>query len=252
MNLRVENLSFSYPKGKVLNNISFDAHSGEFITLLGKNGAGKTTLFRSLLGILKSEGKVIIDGTDISKLPPREKAKRIAYIPQETRQVFAYTVQDAVLMGCTPNLSSMSSPKEKDVKMALKALETLGIMYLKDRNVNELSGGERQLVLCARALASSASCLVFDEPTASLDLGNQTKVLKTISFLTKNDYLAIVSTHNLGQALNYSSRIIMLDEGKIVFDNTPQVLAESPILKVFYGINLSVEKHNNWFVVIPK
>ena len=253
MRLDVKNLSFTYGTHKVLDDVSFSLKGGQLVTILGKNGAGKTTLFKSLLGLLPHQsGEVFIDDKDLFKLQIKDKAKLIAYIPQESRQIFAYTVEDAVLMGCTPNVSTLSSPKEKERMAVKEVLKELGIEHLKNRDVNAISGGERQLVLCARALLASASTLVFDEPTASLDLGNQIKVLKTISSLTKKGYLAIVSTHNLEQALNFSNRIIMIEHGKILFNGTSEELLGTNILSTFYNIDISVKKYDSWYVVIPE
>ena len=182
----------------------------------------------------------------------KERAKKTAYIPQETKQVFAYSVLSQVLMGCTANISTLASPGEKEVQTALDALKTLGIEHLKDRNINALSGGERQLVLCARALAGKAKCLLFDEPTASLDYGNQISVLSIIHKLTKSGYLAIVSTHNVEQALNFSTRIILLNNKQITFNGTPEQLVNSDILERFYMTPLSVIKIDGRYYIKPE
>ena len=253
MILEISDLSFSYPKHPVLQNISLSAKDGEFISLLGNNGSGKTTLFKSILGLLKvKSGSVSIDGENLSTMSIKERAKKTAYIPQETKQVFAYSVLSQVLMGCTANISTLSSPGEKEVQTALDALKTLGIEHLKDRNINALSGGERQLVLCARALAGKAKCLLFDEPTASLDYGNQISVLSIIHKLTKSGYLAIVSTHNVEQALNFSTRIILLNNKQITFNGTPEQLVNSDILERFYMTPLSVIKIDGRYYIKPE
>lgn len=251
--LEISNLSFSYSKRPVLENISLSAKGGEFISLLGANGSGKTTLFKSILGLLKiKSGSVSINGEELCAMSIKDRAKKTAYIPQETKQIFAYSVLSQVLMGCTANISTLSSPGEKETEIALEALRTLGIEHLKDRNINALSGGERQLVLCARALAGKAKCLLFDEPTASLDYGNQISVLSTIYKLTKNGYLAIVSTHNVEQALNFSTRIVLLENKRITFNGTPEQLVNSDILERFYSIPLSVIKHDGRYYIKPE
>ena len=253
MILEISDLSFSYPKHPVLQNISLSAKGGEFISLLGNNGSGKTTLFKSILGLLKvKSGSVSIDGENLNNMSIKERAKKTAYIPQETKQVFAYSVLSQVLMGCTANISTLASPGEKEVQTALDALKTLGIEHLKDRNINALSGGERQLVLCARALAGKAKCLLFDEPTAALDYGNQISVLSIIHKLTKSGYLAIVSTHNVEQALNFSTRIILLNNKQITFNGTPEQLVNSDILERFYMTPLSVIKIDGRYYIKPE
>ncbi len=251
--LKVANLTFSYPRKEVFHDISFEAVNGEFICLLGPNGAGKTTLFKTLLSLLEPDsGEITIDGVSISSMRERERARKVAYIPQEASKVFNHTVKAYVLMGLTPQLSTLSSPKEKDEKIAIEALSRLGIEELKDRGIQSLSGGERQLVLIARALATGAKILLFDEPTSNLDWGNQIKVLRTIKKLTEEGCTAIVSTHNLEQALNYSDRIILLEKGSIKAQGTPEELAKGTALENLYSTPLKVLPVAGQYVCIPK
>ncbi len=251
--LKAERLTFSYPRKEVFHDISFEAGKGEFICLLGPNGAGKTTLFKTLLSLLKPvSGRISIDGKDIASMQEKERARLVAYIPQEASKVFNHTVKAYVLMGLTPNLSTLSSPKEKDEKIAIAALKRLGIEELKDRGIQSLSGGERQLVLIARALATGAQILLFDEPTSNLDWGNQIKVLRTIKRLTEEGCTAIVSTHNLEQALNYSDRIILLEKGSIKAQGSPAELAEGDELENLYSTPLSILHIAKQYVCIPK
>ena len=254
MKLEIRNLSFSYDgRRKVLDGMSLSADEGQFICLLGRNGAGKTTLFRTLLGTLrKKEGEILTDGDDLSKLSARERAGRIAYIPQESSQSFSYTVLNAVLMGTTNRISTLASPGEKEVNTAIEALRRFGIEALKDRKTDSLSGGERQLVLCARAVSQNARILLFDEPTSSLDWANQIRTLSLIRSLTREGYLAIVSTHNVQDALNYADRIVLLDRGRIVSDSTPAELAENSALADFYSLPLTIKRVDDTYVCIPE
>ena len=250
MKLQVENLSFSYGQKEIFDSISFSVKSGEFVSLLGANGEGKTTLFRSILGFIEpTKGTVSIDSKNLKDIPLKEKAKLIAYIPQESKQTFDYSVKNTVLMGLTPHLSSMSMPSKADEEKVLEALEDFDILKLKDKSINAISGGERQLALTSRAIVQNAGLLIFDEPTSSLDYGNGIKVLKKIQELTSKGFGAIVSTHNIEQALNYSSRLILLKNKHIVFDGNSDELLGTNILKTFYSIPLKVEKYNNRFVI---
>lgn len=253
MKLEIENLSFSYPKGKVLDNLSVSFREGEFAVLLGRNGAGKTTLMKNLLGLLKpTSGRILIDGINTAEMKNRERARKLAYIPQESQQSFAYSVFSTVLMGTTAAISTLSTPGKAEEEKAMAALRRFGIEHLKDRAVNAVSGGERQLVLCARAIAQDADILLFDEPTSSLDWGNQIRVLESIRSLTEEGYTAIVSTHNLEQALNYASRIILMEDGHIKADCTPEEMAEGGTMRHFYSVSLEIRNIDGHYICIPE
>jgi len=175
--LEIRNLKFAYGDYQVLKDISFEAREGAKLCILGPNGAGKSTMFRCILGLLRGyEGDILIDGTEVSDLPAKERASRMAYIPQTSRQAFSYTALDMVLMGASSSMSAWRSPGAKEKKQALNALERLEIRDLAGRLYTNLSGGEQQLVLIARAIAQGAKTLIMDEPTSSLDYGNQMRV----------------------------------------------------------------------------
>ena len=254
MKLEIRDLTFSYDgKRNILDGISTSFESGEFTVVLGRNGAGKTTLFKNLLGLLKPQkGEVLCDGLSFSDMSVREKARKIAYIPQESNPAFSYSVLTSVLMGTTSMISSLSSPKEKEIRKAYEALEKFHIADLAGRKTNTLSGGERQLVLCARAVAQEAGILLFDEPTSNLDWANQIKTLGNIRALTRDGYTAIVSTHNLEQALNFATRLILIKDGKLCYDASPAELASSSLLSSFYDIDISVEEYKGHYICIPK
>ena len=184
MSIEVQNLSFSYGDRPVLHDISFRVEKGEFLSILGPNGVGKSTLFRCVLGLLSGyPGQVLVDGADSRSFTVREAARHIAYIPQSSHPIFNYSVFDIALMGRTSGLSTFRSPKKKDAELCRWALEKVGIPHLSDRCFHRLSGGEQQLVLIARALVQKAPILMLDEPTASLDFGNQLRVLEQIDDL---------------------------------------------------------------------
>ena len=189
MSMIVENLSFSYGTADVLKSVSFCAEYGEFLSVLGPNGVGKSTLFRCMLGLLTpSQGRTLIDDRDISEMTAAELSKNIAYIPQSHSPVFNYSVLDIVLMGTTAQLGKFSSPGKEQRKQAIEVMERLNIADLQNRGYRNISGGERQLVLIARAMAQQAKILIMDEPSSSLDFGNRNRVMDTIKGLAEQGY----------------------------------------------------------------
>ena len=264
MKLEVQNVSYTYehdrkPMGLhnphdfqtriyktdalVLNDVSFSISSGEMIVFLGKNGAGKTTLLRIIPSFLTPlSGDVLIDGVSVHSMPLQDKAKAIAYIPQFSQTAFAYTVRESVLMGRSPYISMFSRPSMQDEKRAFEILDELGILDLASRPTNEISGGERQLVLIARALMQDAKLLILDEPTSFLDYSNQLLVLEKTYELVKKGYACLYSTHNPDLALAYSTRVLAMDKGKIAFSMKPEELEGSDALSSIYKRPLIVER----------
>lgn len=241
MSMKIEDLSFSYGDHAVLKDISFSAEYGEFLSVLGPNGVGKSTLFRCMLGLLTpAAGSITIDGEPIRAMSAAQLARLIAYIPQSHNPVFNFSVFDMVLMGTTAQLNSFQSPGKKHMELAESALDRLGIAYLKDRGYANISGGERQLVLIARAMAQQAKILVMDEPSANLDFGNRIRVMQTVQDLTKDGYAVIQSTHDPDQAYLYSDRILALHDGKVLAWGTPQETVCAPLISTLYGLEVEV------------
>ncbi len=251
--MEVQNLSFSYGSHKVLKNISFSSNYGEFLSVLGANGVGKSTLFSCMLRLLKpSEGTILIDGTDISALSAKELARHIAYIPQSHNPVFNYSVFDMALMGATAQLGNLASPKETHFRRVDAALEQLGISHLRERGYAQLSGGERQLTLIARALVQDAKILIMDEPSSSLDYGNRVHVMKTARDLTRQGYAVIQSTHDPDQAYLYSDKILALHEGRVLACGTPQDIMESSLISKLYGVEVEICHIKEHAFCVPK
>ena len=239
--MKVKDLRFSYGDREVLKGISFDTKYGEFISVLGPNGVGKSTLFRCMLGLMKpSSGTVSINGEDISGLPAVELSRRMAYIPQSHNPLFNFSVLDMVLMGTTSQINRFASPGKQQEKLALAALDRMGITHLKDRGCANISGGERQLVLIARAIAQQAKILVMDEPSANLDFGNKIRVMKTVKGLTEDGYTIIQSTHDPDQAYFYSDKILALHGGKILAWGSPQETMNEEMISTLYGVDVEV------------
>lgn len=239
MSVEVSGLCFAYGERPVLRGVSFTAEPGELIALLGPNGAGKSTLMRCMLGLLKTyTGQIRMEGQDIRGLSRGLLSKRAAYIPQNAPAVFNYSVLDAVLMGATNSVGVIGSPGAEHERRAMETLEGLGIAHLAKRGCEELSGGERQLVLLARALLQNARFLVMDEPTANLDYGNQTRVMEHVSELAGRGYTILFSTHDPNQALLYANRALTLWEGSVLTDGTPDTALTEAVLKTLYGIDV--------------
>ena len=239
--MHVKDLRFAYGDHEVLGGISFDTEYGQFISVLGPNGVGKSTLFRCLLGLsTPTGGEVTVDGEKISHLSPAQLARKMAYIPQSHHPLFNFSVLDMVLMGTTSQLGRFAAPGKTQEKMAMAALERMGIMHLKDRGCSHISGGERQLVLMARAIAQQAKILVMDEPSANLDFGNKLRVMKTVKGLTADGYTIIQSTHDPEQAYLYSDKILAIHGGKVLSWGTPQEVMTESLISTLYNVDVEV------------
>ena len=239
--IEVKNLCFSYGKTPVLKNVDFAADRGSLTAVLGPNGVGKSTLFRCMLGFLKpSSGSILVNGRDVLEYTRKDLANEIAYIPQSYNPVFNHTVMDSVLMGATHDLGLFEQPGEKHVKKALQRLEELGIADLADRGGMKISGGERQLMLIARALVQDAKILIMDEPTANLDYGNSYRVMQKIARLGKAGYTIIFSSHNPDQALRWADRVFALKDGDVLADGPVESAINEEVLKSLYSVDVAV------------
>ena len=243
MSLSAEHLTFSYRGRPVLQDISLSLQEGELVCLLGQNGAGKTTLFKCLLGLLKGyEGAVLLSGKPLARLSPSAIAKEIAYIPQSHSAAFAYTVLDTVCMGLTASLAPFACPGKSEELAALAALDKLEIAHLAHRSYNEISGGEQQLTLIARALVQKTSILIMDEPTANLDYGNAAKVMHKAVALKNAGYLVLISTHNPEHALRYADRALVLQNGRLTHVGPPAEILTEQTLSALYGIPVQLAR----------
>jgi ABC-type cobalamin/Fe3+-siderophores transport system ATPase subunit len=241
MKLELKDLSCGYGQRNVVDSISLSINEGKVIGLLGANGCGKTTLIKTILGLLPAHGgEVLLDGKDIKHWTSAQIARVIGYIPQMHTPPFPFKVLDVVLMGRTAHIKPFASPSVKDVKIAERALEMLNISYLRDRIYTEISGGERQLVLIARALAQEPKILIMDEPTSSLDFGNQIKVLSHIKQLAGLHLAVLMSCHFPEHAFLYSTRVVLLNEGRILYSGTPAEAITAERLKILYGVEVEI------------
>jgi len=257
MELNVQDLRFSYGDHHVLKGCSFKAEAGDLVAVQGPNGVGKSTLFQCMLGLLHGyEGTITCGGDDIKKLSRHEIAKRIAYIPQSTAPVFDYTVEETVMMGAAAQLGLFAQPGKKHRAEARRLLASLGIERLADRSFARLSGGERQLVLIARALMQKAKILIMDEPTANLDFGNQHFVMRKVRELTREGYLILFSTHNPDQSFLYANKVLAIKDGSVKAFGHPEEVLSSEMLSELYNMDIALKNFaicdRNILFCVPK
>ncbi|WBO22820.1 ABC transporter ATP-binding protein [Sphingomonas abietis] len=235
MSLRAEALSLSRDGRPVLRDVSLALEPGEMVALLGANGSGKTTLLRLLLGLLKPDaGRVLLDGEPIASLSRRQIATRIAYVPQSHQPTFPFTVAEMVAMGRAP-ATGWDRRRTADT-ITGEAIERVGIAHLADRLYTALSGGERQSVLIARALAQGARTLVMDEPTAALDLGQRERLMTLLQQLSADGFAVLATTHDPDQALRRFGRAIALHEGHVIADGPSRTVIDRALLSRCYDI----------------
>lgn len=255
MSVEVNGLSFSYGARPVLDNVTFTAREGELLSILGPNGVGKSTLFRCVLGLLKGwQGEIRLAGEDVKGLSARALAKRVAYIPQQSYPAFQYSVFDMVLMGTAAHSPAFAPPGKQEEEAARDALERLDILNLAGRSYARLSGGEKQLVLIARALAQHSRVLLMDEPTANLDYGNRLKVLTKVRALAGDGYTVVQTTHEPEQAYLFSHRLLAMKDGRVLAQGEPGEVLTAELILSLYGVEVEVEslRGDRLRVCIPK
>jgi iron complex transport system ATP-binding protein len=243
MRLEARDLAIGYRDHLVGRDIALALEPGEVLCLLGPNGAGKTTLFRTLLGLQPPlGGAVLIDGMPLAALAPADIALRLAYVPQAHVTEFSYSVLDVVLMGRTARLRAFASPGAADERVAHEKLAGLGIGELASHDYTRISGGQRQLALIARALAQEAPILVLDEPTASLDFGNQALVLARIRDLAIQGFGIVLSTHDPDHALLVATRVAIIADGGLRAIGAPADVITAEMLSAIYRTEVLVEE----------
>jgi iron complex transport system ATP-binding protein len=241
MTLAARGLAFGFRGRVVGRSIDLAIGAGEVVCLLGPNGSGKTTLLRTLLGFLAPlDGAVTLEDRALREWPARERAKRLAYVPQAAESHFDFSVLEIVEMGRSAHRGVFAPPGARDVERSLAALERLGIAALADRPIHAVSGGERQLALIARALATEATHIVMDEPAASLDFGNQSRVLDEIARLREAGAAVLFSTHHPDHALAIADRVLMIRDGGTMAAGATAQVVNSENLSGLYGRRVEV------------
>lgn len=234
--LNAENISFQYsPESVVLQNVSFSVERGEILTIIGPNGAGKSTLLNCICGLLSNySGSVLIDGKNIRHIPPRKLAKHIAYVSQNQNRVYDYTVREYVAMGRAPYIGYAQSPSRADYELVDAALEKMGLEHLAYKFYTQISGGECQRAMIARAMVQQADLIIFDEPTNHLDYGNQIKVLRQIQDLSRDGFSVIWTTHTPDHALMIDGKVAILNhEGHLVTGISTDLLSQERLTELY-------------------
>ena len=241
MRLEAERASCGYGGKPVVDDISFAVDSGEVVCLLGANGSGKTTLFKAILGLLRlSGGRILVDGCDAAKWDQRRLARALAYVPQAHTPPFPFAVRDVVLMARTAHLGVFGSPSRSDAAIAEDAMEALGVSHLARARYTEISGGERQLVLIARAVAQESEFLIMDEPASNLDFGNQARVLGRVKELARRGLGVLMTTHFPDHAFLCASRVAVLKAGRLLAMGRPEDALTRRHLESAYGVPLRI------------
>jgi iron complex transport system ATP-binding protein len=258
ISLQISQVYFSYLNGLVLHDINLSITAGEMVGLLGPNGSGKTTLIKLVSGILKpKQGEIRLDGSSLSRLSRKSVARSLAVVPQQFHIPFAFTAGEVAMLGRIPFLKAFAGESKDDRQFVSNALEWVGISELKERRFDELSGGERQKVILAMALAQQPRLLLLDEPIVHLDIAHQVEILELVKRLNVEQGLTVIGAmHDLNLAALYFDRLILLKEGRVWADGTPAQVLTEDILREVFAAPVTVEQHPTTgvphIVIMPK
>lgn len=234
--IHFENLHFGYDETEILHGVSADLPAGDIYALFGPNGSGKTTLLKCLAGLVKTQkGEITICRKNLRRANPREVSRLLSYVPQEHPLSFPFSVREIVLMGRTPHLGGVRGPKTEDVQMAETAISLVGISELSERPYTQLSGGQRQLVMIARALAQDTPVVILDEPTSALDFKNQIHIWKMLSMLKEQGKTVIVCTHDPNHVLWFCDTVLVLCQGRLLRQGPVREVMVNELLNQLYG-----------------
>ncbi|MFH1692349.1 MAG: ABC transporter ATP-binding protein [Candidatus Omnitrophota bacterium] len=243
--LKIENLSGGYHTKEIIKNVSFDVGQQEFLGIIGPNGSGKSTLLKLASRELDPfSGKVSFQGTNIASLPLKELCRKIAFVPQDTQVNFAFTSSEIVLLGRTPHLKRLQTESKEDYQIAHNAMSLTDTLRFKNDYINELSSGERQRVIIAKALTQEPLLLFLDEPTSHLDIGHQIQILDLLKRLNREKKLTVIIVfHDLNLASEYCNRILLLNEGQIYRLGTPEDVLTYQAIETVYKTVVVVKKN---------
>ena len=242
--IATRSVSFSVAEKWIIDAVSISVKRSEFVGLIGPNGAGKTTLLRLLIGVLAAtEGEIFLEGRPLEEIRLRERARKVSYLSQEASTVFPYPVLDILLMGRYPFLGRFRRESESDLEKARRALSYVGLSGFEDRYFNELSGGERQLVLFAKILVQETDLLLLDEPTSNLDIKHQNQLFSMACELTREKKAVVAAVHNLNIASQYCTRLILLHQGRVAADGKPQDVLRCDLLDPVYETKTVVTRN---------
>jgi len=243
--LEVDRLVTGYSDSKILKEISFHVEKGDFLGIIGPNGSGKSTLIRALTRVIPTwDGSVKYDNKNIEKMSRNEIARKVSVVPQDTFINFPFTVRDVVLMGRSPYLGRFENPDKEDIKIAKDSMKVTNTLRFEDRSVRDLSGGELQRVVLARALTQRPDLLLLDEATSQLDIGHKKEVMDTLKEKNRREGLTVISVHhNLNLAARYCRKILLLDGGKKHAYGRPNEVLTNTHLRAVYGVEAEVHEH---------
>jgi len=254
--LNVENIEFSYDKTPMLEDIDFNVPSGSFVSILGPNGSGKTTLLKNLCGLLSpKKGTISLINRRIGSFNQKEFAKTVAVVHQSSNIGFSFSVFDTVLMGRFPYIKKLQGETTVDIKIAQEAMKNTGIWHLKEKDIREISGGERQRVMIARALTQEPELLILDEPISNLDIKFQISILRLCKKLNKEKGITIVTTlHDINLAGQYSDYILLLSKGKLVAQDEPKKVLTVKNIENVYEVQVEIlnRGENEFPYIIPQ
>ncbi len=250
--LVLKDLRFGYNEEVVvLNSLSMQIAASSVTAILGPNGTGKTTLLNTILGLLKPQsGEILLKNIPVSKYSQKQLSQMISFVPQMEQVAFNFSVLEYVMLGRTPYMSMFNMPSKNDYRVSNQVLEMLNITHLRNRPVPELSGGEKQLIMLARALAQEPGILLLDEPTAHLDLGNTAVILNILKDLAKKDVTILFTTHDPQAAIYCAKNVVLLVQGQILSAGTIDKILNSEMLSRTYGTDILVEEVRNRKVVL--
>ena len=251
--MAAENIAFTYETSLVLEDLSVSIKEQDFIGLIGPNGSGKSTLLKVMGGILEIDsGSIQFKKSHVSKINKKLFAQSVSWIPQDHPMIFPFKVSEIVMMGRHPYLSPLSFESKEDFDITRRAMETTMTSQFADRYFNEISGGEKQRVMIASALAQKPEIMLLDEPTSALDLKYQVQILNILKNLNAHHKMTLVmAMHDLNLASRFCNRLLLLNEGKIVRDGTPKQVLEKNILEQVYGIEIDLNIRDGHIMVHP-
>lgn len=248
--ISIKDLTFSYKSNKILDDLNISVDGSEIVSLVGPNGSGKTTLIKCIDRILKPRGSILLEGREVQKMKQQEIARQIGYVPQSSATPLATTVFDTVLMGRRPHIGWRVS--DFDLDKVSDTLERLNLQDLAMRDFGQLSGGQKQKVLIARALVQEPTVLLLDEPTSNLDMKHQLDVLETISSMVKEKGIsAVMAIHDLNLAARFSDKLVMLKKGVIYAAGTPIDLLSEKNISDVYGVEAIVMRSLDKPCIVP-
>ena len=242
--LRISGLSLSIGETHILRNVTFDIPRGRFLSIVGPNGAGKTTLLRCVMGVVDNwSGAILVDGRPVGSHKRKDLARLVSYVPQSDDMWFPFTGRELVMMGRYPYLSPFTPPSRNDVEVVERTLEATGTTSLADRDMRTLSGGERQKILIAGALAQEAGIMLLDEPTTFLDPRHTDEVLSILAGLNKSGVTVVMVTHDINHAAYYADSVTAFVDGSVAFNGYSEDLMNKEVLASVYGKEFILVKH---------